>query len=66
MRELDVLLTRFLDAHYEAAGEAEKASFRRLLELSDPELASYFLSGEKPADQQLASIIGRICGGDSS
>ena len=66
MRELDVLLTSYLDAHYEASSEADKASFRRLLELSDPELARYLLSGDAPDDQGLASIIERIRRGASS
>jgi antitoxin CptB len=66
MRELDVLLTRFLDAHYEASSEADKTSFRRLLALSDPELARYLLSGELPPDPQIASIAERIRGGDLS
>lgn len=66
MRELDVLLTRYLDAHYESSGEADKAVFRGLLELSDPELARYLLRGDAPDDQGLASIIERIRRGAAS
>jgi len=66
MRELDVLLTRFLDTHYESSSEADKASFRRLLELSDPELVRYILGGEAPDDERFAGIVRRIRGGHSA
>ena len=64
MRELDVLLSGFLDAHYESASEADKAAFRALLGLSDPELVSYLLSGEPPDDPRLRAIVARLCGAD--
>ena len=38
MRELDQLLTGYLDSRYTIANETEKAAFRGLLELPDPEL----------------------------
>ena len=37
-RELDLLLQRYLNEHYEQAGAAEQACFEALLECSDPEL----------------------------
>jgi antitoxin CptB len=64
MRELDVLLTGFLDAHYECASEADKAAFQALLGLSDPELVSYLLSGEPPEDPGLHAIVARLGGAD--
>jgi succinate dehydrogenase flavin-adding protein (antitoxin of CptAB toxin-antitoxin module) len=48
MRELDVLLVDYLDHRYEAAPDAEKAAFRSLLELADPELMGYLLHNEIP------------------
>ena len=36
MKELDQLLTSYLDNGYESAPEADKAAFRALLKLSDP------------------------------
>ena len=65
MRELDVLLTRYLDTQFAASSEAEKAAFRRLLELSDPELVGYLLSGESPDDPSIAHVTVRIRGNDS-
>ena len=49
MRELDQLLSGYLDRRYDAASEAEKSAFRRLLELSDPELVGYLLQKQTPA-----------------
>jgi succinate dehydrogenase flavin-adding protein (antitoxin of CptAB toxin-antitoxin module) len=43
MRELDELLSRYLDNRYSAAGDAEKAAFHTLLELPDPDLIGYLL-----------------------
>ena len=62
MRELDQLLTRYLDAAYVQAGASEKAAFRELLTLPDPELAGYFLGRQKPEDAAIAGIVERILG----
>jgi antitoxin CptB len=60
MKELDVLLERFLDARYPAAGDADRDSFRQLLELPDPDLAAYLLTGEPPTDPALARVVAQI------
>ena len=60
MRELDTLLTRYLSKAYPAADEVERAAFRDLLNLSDPELASYFLGRAVPDDHDLARAVERI------
>jgi antitoxin CptB len=57
MKELDQLLTRYLDDGYEAAPEADKAAFRALLELSDPELAGYLLQRREPGSEIIARGI---------
>ena len=56
MRELDALLTRYLDDRYAAAAEAEKRVFAEILELSDPELVRYLLHGER-ADNPLVEKV---------
>jgi succinate dehydrogenase flavin-adding protein (antitoxin of CptAB toxin-antitoxin module) len=56
MKELDVLLVRYLDQVLSAAGAAETRDFDRFLELPDPELARYLLAGERPADPEFAAI----------
>lgn len=65
MRELDVLLSNYLERHYPVSDESYKTAFRQLLELPDPELMRYLLSGETPADPDLAHVVKRIRGSAS-
>jgi antitoxin CptB len=60
MRELDTLLTRFLEHEYAASDEPQKAAFRKLLSLPDPELTSYLLGKSAPADGELQRIVERV------
>ncbi len=60
MRELDVLLTRYLDTAYESATDAEKAAFAALLSLPDPELAGYLLQRERCDQAAVEAVLERI------
>jgi len=60
MRELDELLARYLQTSYERAAESEKAVFRELLELPDPELIGYLLGSQEHAEPQIADVIETI------
>jgi antitoxin CptB len=60
MRELDVLLTRYVDEEYHTAAPEQQEAFRRLLDLQDPLMYAYFLGRETPLDAALASLIARI------
>ena len=62
MKELDQLLTRYLDGHYTAASENDKAAFRALLELSDPELVGYLLQRREPGSEIIARGVDIILG----
>lgn len=65
MRELDELLLDYLDHRFDLASEEEKAAFRALLELSDPELMAYLLGNEEPqAEVKIAvdAILQRAAG----
>ena len=66
MRELDVLLTAYVEKVYPASDEAQKAAFRQVLSLPDPELMGYLLSGDNPADPELADVVDCIRGSASS
>ena len=66
MRELDVLLSDWLDTRYNAVSEADKAAFRRLLSLPDPELARYLLAGIEAVDPDIARVVTIIRGNPAS
>jgi len=60
MKELDLLLERWLRERYPAASPAERAAFAAFLELPDPELARYLLAGERPAEPAFARIAAQL------
>ncbi|MGB5247702.1 MAG: succinate dehydrogenase assembly factor 2 [Woeseia sp.] len=62
MRELDVLMSGWLERHFDTASESQKAAFRTLLELPDPELASYLVRGEPARQPDLQPLIRQIRG----
>ena len=62
MKELDQLLTGYLDNVYDTATDADKASFHALLELSDPELVGYLLQRKEPGSETIARGIDIILG----
>jgi antitoxin CptB len=59
MKELDVLLTRYMDERFCSAPQEEQAAFRRLLEAQDPLIYAYCLGHERPP-QDLSALIKRI------
>lgn len=56
MKELDLLLLRYLREHLAQAGEADRALFAEFLELPDPILARYLIAGDIPADPRHAEL----------
>jgi antitoxin CptB len=60
MKELDILLQRWLSLRFDLASEGERARFESLLELPDPELMGYLLSGARPVDSGIAALIDDI------
>ena len=60
MRELDQLLTRWLDREWTTSSESERGIFLRLLECEDDTLWRWFLGRETAPDVALDSIIQRI------
>ncbi len=60
MRELDELLARYLASAYQRASETEKAAFRELLELPDPELIGYLLGSRAHTDAKISDVIEAI------
>ena len=62
MRELDELLLGYLEDRYADDSEADKAAFREILELADPELNGYLLQRQVPSSEPVARVIKRILG----
>ena len=56
MKELDVLLERYLATAWADLSTEQKRLFEQLLELPDPELASYLLGHAVPPQAPLAEL----------
>jgi antitoxin CptB len=60
MKELDVLLLRYLEHDYPLASPGERGAFERLLELQDPQIFGYLVGRELPPDDALRHVFARI------
>jgi antitoxin CptB len=59
IKELDVLLERYIDERFCAAPAHEREAFRQLLETQDTIIYAYCLGVERPPEQ-FAELITRI------
>ncbi len=57
MKELDVVMSRYLEQDYPGASASEQERFRRLLELTDPELFDLLLGRSECEDPDLARLL---------
>ena len=55
--ELDVVLTRFLDRHFERLSAQQRATFNRLLDFPDNDLWDFVTGKQPPPDADTARII---------
>ena len=63
MREMDILLQRFLERGYDAMDDAERRAFERLLDLPDQDILAWLCDEQDPAnlaDETLAAVVARI------
>jgi antitoxin CptB len=60
MKELDLLLTGYVDWDYRHADPDHQEAFRRLLDCPDPTIYDYVLGRVQPPDAALAALIRRI------
>lgn len=62
MRELDVLLLRYLEEHYAQASIDERQAFGAFLELQDPEIFRYLLGPDPELEEPLRNVVESIRG----
>lgn len=60
MLELDVLLFKFFDQHYDQLNLQERETFEKLLECTDQDLFGWLVKQENPADASLQQMVERI------
>jgi antitoxin CptB len=60
MKELDVLLERWLARDLPGADPATVDRYLELMALQDPDLARYLLAGEPHPDPETARVVARI------
>ncbi|MGB7906121.1 MAG: succinate dehydrogenase assembly factor 2 [Steroidobacteraceae bacterium] len=60
MREIDVLLNRYLDRAWETASPTERDAFLQLVDLQDPDLFGYLVGRAIPAEESQRAIIACI------
>lgn len=57
MREMDILMTRFLERGYAQLDDSGKQAFSRLLDAADQDILSWLWSGSLPEDPELAQLV---------
>jgi len=60
MKELDVLLERFLERGYASLDKQERGVFARLLDQKDPDLLIWLTGREQPPNPVFAALISRM------
>lgn len=60
MKELDVLLERFMIGEYDALDEPGRAAFLQLVEMEDPDLYALIMQRAEPANDLQAGLLADI------
>lgn len=60
MKELDVLLSRWIEESWAGADAERRLAFEWLLEQPDPDLAGWLLGGARPPEAGRAALIDDI------
>lgn len=60
MRELDQLLTRYLDRDWRQSSQEQRGVFLQLLETEDDKLWHWFMGHESPTDAALDTLVQHI------
>lgn len=59
-KELDIIMSRYLEHHYETASMADRDKFKLLLEMPDPDLYDLLLGRSEATDPELRQIVGLL------
>jgi antitoxin CptB len=62
VREIDLIMGRFVDAHLPSMSEAELAEFERLLDVPDPQVFAWIVGGEPPPLEFDTPLFARLSG----
>ncbi|MCP4768914.1 MAG: succinate dehydrogenase assembly factor 2 [Gammaproteobacteria bacterium] len=57
MKELDLVMSSYLERHYVSASDSQQAQFRDLLQMPDPDLYNLLLGRGEPDDPDLAVLL---------
>jgi len=60
MKELDLLLVRYVKTRFAAASNDERRAFVEFLEWPDPDVARYLIAGDVPEEPQFAALCRAI------
>lgn len=60
MKELDLVLTRYLDQHFRSASAHEQQNFERLLTVEDDRLWEWVLGRSTAEDPELHALVQRL------
>lgn len=60
MKELDVVLTRYLDGGFNTASQQEKQAFRDLLEMPDPDLFSLLVGRTSAQEHDVKRLVQKL------
>ncbi|HEX6928436.1 MAG TPA: succinate dehydrogenase assembly factor 2 [Gammaproteobacteria bacterium] len=60
MKELDVLLERYLERDFPVATAMEQHAFRELLECQDPVLWDYVMEHDQPQEEAARNVVRKI------
>ena len=60
MRELDVLLMRYMSDNFDAAAPVEQAAFEKLLSLPDPEILDLLTGRATAQDANVQHVVQRL------
>ena len=62
VREMDLIMGRFADAHLPTMNEEELAEFERLLDVPDTQALGWIVGGERLPREFDTPLFARLCG----